>query len=478
MALGLFSIAVAWAGYTHYFALLEVIVLSVLFFLFLLNKRERLMLMIASLVGALLWLPHLNITLHHLRLGGIGDWLEPAPLSFGLQLIAFAGHYSWWMAFPLVLGLLLLVLWPLKDRIYWRKLTVLFGAFLFPFLIAFYYSHTRSALLHEGTMIFAFPFFLLFVGALWHGRHRALQKLLATSVLFFGIYTLINERLYPYLNLNTEFNEPIAWFHQEKIEYEEQGATLAAFFDLRTDAVDWLDHHDVADYDQVNLFEEATAADWVERMERIDADALMLMVTAASEPEYLAVAQSLYPYIKAIHHYHTASCYLLERSPTGIESKRLLAVDHPMQSMQGKEFIETLIHMDTLRQPYTYLIGTAVFGLPLASDVKLVLDGEVKGKRYWRSVEAGGFKGMVSDQTLRMYQAVDLRDITKLGDSWELSLYPWNPSKTAGLVQSLSFHLIPSNPVRYGLFKAIPDKSLITTEGGKVKSLFKFEEKI
>lgn len=471
----LFTVAAAWTGYTHYFALLEAILFVGVFWLFYMNKRQRLELAIAGLLALLLWLPHLNITLHHLRIGGIGDWLDAAPLAFGWQLIAFAGHYSWWMVIPLILGLYVLTLNPSSDRSYWLKMALLAVAFVFPFLIAFYYSHWQSALLHEGTMAFAFPFFLLFVSGLWFATNRATQKLVASYVLVMGAYTLINDRLHLQLNLQTEFNDPIAWFHQEQVTYQEQGTELSAFFDLRPDAVAWLDQHDQADFSQVTLFESLPEQHWVEALGETDADALMLTVTAASAPEYLAVAQSIFPYIKAIRHYHTASCYVLERAPTGNISQHLLGVDHPMQLMRDKEYLDPLIMRDTLSLPFTYLIGTAVFSGTTGDELKLVIDGEPNDERYWRSVDAKLYKKHSDQASFHVHQALDLRDVVDIGKAWELKLYPWNPSRSSGLLRTLSWRLIPSNPVRYGLFKPIPDKSLVEISDGKVKSLFNFE---
>ncbi|MEZ4721675.1 MAG: glycosyltransferase family 39 protein, partial [Flavobacteriales bacterium] len=70
-----YSIVAALTGYVHYFTLLQAIIVSV-FFLPFLNKRQRIQLALAGVFSALMWLPHIGITLHQMGRGGIGEWLH------------------------------------------------------------------------------------------------------------------------------------------------------------------------------------------------------------------------------------------------------------------------------------------------------------------------------------------------------------------------------------------------------------------
>lgn len=464
-----FAAAAALAGYTHYFALLQVMIVAILIWLFMLKKTQRLYLIVAALVAMLLWLPHLNITLYHLSLGGLGDWLKPPKLDFALHLLAFSANYSAFF-WPLVISALFAFFLKANiNRDYLLKMALLFGAVLIPFLIGFAYSHLKSALLHEGNMLFAFPFLLLLFAGAFNHLHNSLIKLVGVIVLIIGFHSLFYERFHPQLNLTTEFKDPFDWHKSLLADYGKQGLTVNALFDLRPDAVSWLKKHQGYETNHIALIEALPDQNWQQHLNSMTSDHLLLVTTAASVPELLPYALHCYPHIEEVHHYRSASCYLLARYPAQIFDLQVIAVEHPGTSLLGEPFVGNLNFKPISKLPKTIIAVKAQLIGKVDKETKLVLEGGKGENRFWRAMNVVDFK-----QHAGYYEpvvAVDLRDICDDYDIEQLSAYIWNPSKGKGSLQTLSAIAVPSNPVLYGLFNPIADKSLLEIEDRIIKSL-------
>ena len=235
-----FSVMAAITAYTHYFALLQVILLSGLWFLFRLNRNQRIWFLVSSLLAFAFWLPHLNLTLHHLSLGGIGDWLKVPKPDYWIELLSFSFHYSWFLVLPFILAIAVYVLKARFNRSVLLTQFLLLGSWILSYLIIFFYSTEVSALMHFGTMLFTFPSLVLVIGSVFESFDKAFAKIAMLFTLVFGIQTLV-EREHFRLNIKTEFQEPIHKYYALKAP----DFDLTALFDLRGDAVAFLDKNNV-----------------------------------------------------------------------------------------------------------------------------------------------------------------------------------------------------------------------------------------
>lgn len=318
-------------------------------------------------------------------------------------------------------------------------------------------------------MLFAFPFLLLLFAGAWQNMHYGLTKLAGLIVLIIGTYTLFAERLHQQLNLTTEFNDPFNWHQELAADYSEQGLNLAAFFDLRVDAVKWLGENHGYTLDEITFVEGLPSHAWQDHLNSLSADALLLVTTAASVPELLPFALHHYPHIEEVHHYRTASCYLLTRYTAQPFDLNVLAVDHADLSLKGNPYAGKMDFHSSNCLPKTIVAAKAQITGMIDENLKLVLEAGTGEHRFWRAVNvvdyqksAGYFEPVV---------AVDLRDIWENQNTGSLTTYLWNPDEDGGRLHTLSAVAVPSNPVMYGLFNPVPDKSLLKIEGRIIKSL-------
>lgn len=157
-------ISFGWAGvfYTNYFATLFAGVLALLL-IPLIPRKKMGDFLLSGLGGIILYLPHLPITWHHLDRGGLG-WLPPPEPSFLAKFLFHVSNESIWfmgVIVSLTIAGLIRSLF-LKE---WKSLLFNLWAilvFISIFSIAYYYSIYQTPILKYQTLIFSFPFLVIF----------------------------------------------------------------------------------------------------------------------------------------------------------------------------------------------------------------------------------------------------------------------------------------------------------------------------
>lgn len=146
------------AAYTHYFALLQILVLGMSTFVFS-NWRQWWRILLGGLVIFLAFLPHYPITAFQLSVGGIGGWLGKPKPHFLLDLLFTYFDYSWLIL--AVLGLILLfVLITSPQQPELRKFGILLFFSVVPFIILYQYSIRINAVLQLSACYFFMPYAL------------------------------------------------------------------------------------------------------------------------------------------------------------------------------------------------------------------------------------------------------------------------------------------------------------------------------
>lgn len=158
-----FAIAGACAAYSHYFSLLTTLLLGIAGVI-LVAKTNRTKYFIACAAAVLLFLPHISFTLSQMEIGGIGGpggWLAaPTPAFFQEHLFYIFNSSR---------GILILVCTVAfvcfvfnKRRMEKRQIAVLM-LWLLPMFIGYFYSVYKNPLLQNSTLLFSFPFLLMFI---------------------------------------------------------------------------------------------------------------------------------------------------------------------------------------------------------------------------------------------------------------------------------------------------------------------------
>ncbi|MFA7139005.1 MAG: glycosyltransferase family 39 protein [Bacteroidales bacterium] len=164
---GTISLAIAYAltnalcMYNHYFSFLMALIIGCTG-LFYLNKNNKTAYLLGAFAAVLLFLPHIPITLNHLSIGGVGEWLATPDLAWVGNHIAYLFNGSWWLA--AVYGLLIATLSTYRTKKntphYWWLSAVWF---LLPLVIGFLYSQLLNPVLMDSVLIFSMPFLFLFL---------------------------------------------------------------------------------------------------------------------------------------------------------------------------------------------------------------------------------------------------------------------------------------------------------------------------
>ena len=161
----LYGVSFALCMYTHYFCFLLGIILAGIG-LFYLSKINRYYYFASLLIASLLFSPHIRITLNHLSIKGVGEWLAKPDSYWLWNHVRYIFNTS---AFTLTITLLVSVLTIILNRknLKFNKFH-LFATILFlaPFLIGFVYSVFINPVLQNSVLIFSFPFLIILLFSL------------------------------------------------------------------------------------------------------------------------------------------------------------------------------------------------------------------------------------------------------------------------------------------------------------------------
>lgn len=222
-----YALATAAMMYNHYFSFLTALVMGISG-LFLLRKENSFYYLGAGLAAAILFTPHIYITLNHLSIGGVGLWLGKPENDWLLKHIAYLFNNSAWvmvmLAFISLSGFLSSE--KVSKKIWTLRLIALIW-FLIPIATGFFYSRLVNPVLQHSVVIFSFPFllFLLFSFPFWKAdfARLAMLALLASAILG---STLIHNRYYSTHHFG-EFKDVAARIVEWDRQYGEAAITRA-----------------------------------------------------------------------------------------------------------------------------------------------------------------------------------------------------------------------------------------------------------
>ncbi|HEX3078843.1 MAG TPA: glycosyltransferase family 39 protein, partial [Puia sp.] len=185
--------------YDHYFSMLfaGMVGITGLFFL---NRENWKGYLLAGVIIVLLFLPHFPTTIYQFGIGGVGGWLAKPTPQFVSDYFHYLFHFSAAVKWMVILLVVLSIFLYNKDIRSQQKFRIIALAwFVFPFLIGYYYSVYRNAVLQFSVLIFSFPYLLLFAFSLYRELKTLYNAVLVSVVMFACIYTLVFKREYYHL---------------------------------------------------------------------------------------------------------------------------------------------------------------------------------------------------------------------------------------------------------------------------------------
>jgi hypothetical protein len=190
-----YTMSLALCLYDHYFSFLFAVIVGMTGVLFV-KKSNYKYYFIAAAIGFILFIPHIPITLNHMRIGGVGLWLGKPGVGW------LAGHLFYIFNRSLILTGILVILILISLLKGSRKITlnkfqiICLVWFILPFLIGMIYSRLINPLLQDSVLLFSFPFLILF---LFSFLEEPLDLLKGTLLLIWtaaGLFSTIVEKDY------------------------------------------------------------------------------------------------------------------------------------------------------------------------------------------------------------------------------------------------------------------------------------------
>lgn len=160
----LFAFANALCMYNHYFSFLMAFIIGVTG-LFMLNKKNRWGYILGATGAAILFSPHIPITLNHLSIGGVGEWLGIPSSGWIFTHILYIFNESI-LFISLVIIVVIITAIISKKRagiITFRWILLMW--FLIPAVTGYFYSIFVNPVLQHSVLIFSMPFLLLFISS-------------------------------------------------------------------------------------------------------------------------------------------------------------------------------------------------------------------------------------------------------------------------------------------------------------------------
>lgn len=189
----LMGILAAACSYIHYFSGLFALIIMAFVLIFSAGKWKYNF--ISWMTAAVLFLPHIAITIHQLNAGGLG-WLSKPSISFIpehlFQIFSNSGILMAIILIPVITGILVLVRNKIKPPA--KNLWILFALFILPLTIGFLYSIWRAPVLQHSVLLFSLPPFLLILAYFISQLPVNFYRVQLLIILFGGISVIIWNR--------------------------------------------------------------------------------------------------------------------------------------------------------------------------------------------------------------------------------------------------------------------------------------------
>lgn len=201
----LLALSLALCAYSHYFAAFVAAMLAISGTF--LIKGRPLRNYLFALVGAfLLFLPYIPIFLHQLSLGGVGQWLGKPENDWLWEHVRYVFNDSWFVLVIVSLtGIVGYFLCKTKKSFLKIGLPLIF--FFTPFLVGFAYSKWVNPVLQNSTLLFSFPFLLVFIFSGWNDDRPKIAAALSIVLLTVSFSSTVFEKQFFRTNYFGVFKE-------------------------------------------------------------------------------------------------------------------------------------------------------------------------------------------------------------------------------------------------------------------------------
>ncbi len=481
----LFVLSASLCTYNHHFSLLFAFIVGISGLFFIQKKYLGKYIFLGVLIFVL-YLPHINIFLYQLSIGGVGGvdgWLGKPHNDFLIDFLNYVFHFS---LLPII-AVIGLVLFGAKDcsfkNLDFKRYILFFSWFILPFLIGFLYSIFVNPVLQYSMLIFSLPYLFFLLFGHFKEQKATTNLILVLIVLLVNSYTLFATRKHYDLFYQSVYLEILKDYEQEKhadtntLFIIDSNKKITNFYTstLNIDT-NYIKHDSFQNLKDFQVF--------LTKQSKLH-NKLFLGSTSFIPPETVAVIQDYYPYIKWQHNYVGGTTYLFSKTE-GTPAKVIDSLDFEnnnnefWSSIQPPNIIDSIecfgrkcyLMDSTMEFSPTYArkleeiiynennfidISVKARKIDNLDEIVLVATLESNGENiYWRGVDFNDF--IISDANDKwdtFYLSIKLADVYLKYDNIILKVYLWNRDKKNFYFDNLTIKLREGNPIIYGLTEVI-----------------------
>lgn len=472
-----FAVSASLCTYNHYFSFLFAIIVGFSGFFFV-KKNKILKYLLAGLLVAILYTPHISVFLAQIKMKGVEGWLAKPSLNFFITYPSFIFHSS---VFVLII-LVFIIIWGLiqknRPKFNISRSIMFFLWFLLPIVIGYLYSVYVNAVLQYSVLIFSFPFIFLFLFS--HITKQSYITNLSTVlvILSVNILSLIYERNHynvfytsVYKNVLTDYLE-FKSDNNKTIAYIDSNQKITSYY--LTQMGDFPDFIDVKELNNRKNFIESI------QQSSLKYDYLYLGCLSDNDPISVPLIMDYFPQLITQNDYFAGNSYLFGKDqPQKVTYFSLLNFENNSQEYwtaispenikndssntsqyyQMTEFIEwsptLIVPLSEIDYSKTDFIDLSVKVLHEAelNDVHLIASIESGGKSIYYTSSA--FSDFCNNYTINNWTnirvSLKLSDIKLNYPEMILKVYIWNQSKKTFKMDDFGVKIRTGNPIIYNL---------------------------
>jgi hypothetical protein len=456
--------------------------------LFFLNKENWKMYLLAGISIIILYLPHINILFYQLSKGGVGGeggWLgRPSP-DWILSYMKYVFNFSYWL-YGLVVILLLVSLIKQSDKILQQQKfrIIAISWFLIHFFIGYIYSSKVNPVLQYSTLIFVFPFLLMFLFSLLKEMNARFKIIITVVILAFTSCTLIFERQHYKVFYKEPFEQIVLNTNKTIDQLGDTGkCTIELFmppafgdyyfkkYNKKFNYIFFNGYENNINYKKFNEFVRNLKTDY--------------FICGNLPLEYFQIIRKYYPYIKSKDEGFTCDfyCFSKKKSDDLVHEKNVFSNkniddqknkvsavnDNTMKAFyygngacavdSNNEYTSAPLKIkfkDIISSAYGLVnISVNITAKDTSADPVLVFDLSTDGKSIiWAGANYKKYRNNDSCNSVFLSQMIFKNDLLKYPDAI-LNIYIWNHTKSNIRLSDFSVEATEYNPYIYGLYEPL-----------------------
>ena len=474
----LLILSASLCAYNHYFSLLFAFIAG-LSGLFMINKKYLKGYIISGLIVFLLYIPHLNIFIGHLRLEGVGAWLGQPDNRFFFRYIYYICNFS-------VVSVTIMLILAVSGLIYSNennftaKKLILFTVWFFlPIITGYLYSKYISAVLQFSVLIFSFPYLFFILFGQIRKQSPQINLLIVALILCTNIFSLTFGRRHFELFYNSPYEHIVSDF--QKIS--NTNANIAAIIDSDRKITDYYLKRDKInnDFTWFDSFDGLNGLINFLEYQSIHNNKLYLGCISLNNPLTVPVIQDYFPSIAEQRNYAGGTTYLFSKDPQPVSDEIVDILNFESKpskswsSLNEKYFCDSLsysgsysYHIDSLTEwspSFSVDLNEIISNKYNFIDISIKVNCNINPKEtllvaalesnnntiHWGATSFDIF--YKKNNWFTTHHSIKLSDIRFKNP--QLKVYIWNKGKNNLYIDDFIISVRKGNPVIYGLIEKI-----------------------